>query len=315
MKVVLTDQVFPTIDTEVEILGKIGAELVVLDDPSPESIRANARDADALLNTYSPIDGETLGHLEKVKIIARYGIGVDNVDLEAARERGVVVTNVPDYCVDEVADHTLTLLLAVARKVVIGHAHVMGGGWGIDPVRPVHRLRGQTLGLVGFGNIARGVAARARPLGLEVLAFDPYVKDDVLRALGAARAGSLDELLGAADIVSVHVPLLPETRGLIGAEAIEKMRPGAIVLNTSRGPIVDVDAVVAALREGRLGGAGLDVFPSEPPDAAAFGGIANLVVTPHSAFYSDEAITESQTKAANNVVAVLRGEQPNYRVN
>jgi D-3-phosphoglycerate dehydrogenase / 2-oxoglutarate reductase len=315
MKVVLTDQVFPTIDTEVEILGEIGAELVVLDDPSPESIRANARDADALLNTYSPIDKETLGHLEKVQIIARYGIGVDNVDLEAARERGVVVTNVPDYCVDEVADHTLTLLLAVARKVVIGHAHVMGGGWGIDPVRPIHRLRGQTLGLVGLGNIARGVAARARPLGLEVLAFDPYVKDDVLQAHGAVRAGSLDELLGAADIVSVHVPLLPETRGLIGAEALEKMRPGAVVLNTSRGPIVDVDAVVAALREGRLGGAGLDVFPSEPPDAATFEGIENLVVTPHSAFYSDEAITESQTKAANNIVSVLRGEQPKYRVN
>jgi D-3-phosphoglycerate dehydrogenase len=315
MKVVLTDQVFPTIDTERKILGEIGAELVVLDDPSPESIRTNARDADALLNTYSPIDRETIEQFEKVKIIARYGIGVDNVDLEAARERGVVVTNVPDYCVDEVADHTLTLLLAVARKVVIGHAHVMGGGWGIDPVRPIHRLRGQTLGLIGFGNIARAVASRARALGLEVLAFDPYVKDDVLEAQGAVRAGSMDEVLSAADIVSVHVPLLAETRGMIGAEAIQKMRPGAIVLNTSRGPIVDVDAVVAALREGHLGGAGLDVFPSEPPDAATFRGIGNLVVTPHSAFYSDEAITESQTKAASNIVAVLRGEQPKYRVN
>ena len=315
MKVVLTDQVFPTIDTERKILGEIGAELVVLDDPSPESIRTNARDADALLNTYSPIDRETIEQFEKVKIIARYGIGVDNVDLEAARERGVVVTNVPDYCVDEVADHTLTLLLAVARKVVIGNAHVMGGGWGIDPVRPIHRLRGQTLGLVGFGNIARAVASRARALGLEVLTFDPYVKDDVLEAQGAVRAGSMDEVLSAADIVSVHVPLLPETSGLIGAEAIKKMRPGAIMLNTSRGPIVDVDAVVAALREGRLGGVGLDVFPSEPPDAATFRGIGNLVVTPHSAFYSDEAITESQTKAANNIVAVLRGEQPKYRVN
>lgn len=315
MKVVLTDQVFPTIDTERTILDEIGAELVVLDDPSPESIRANAGDADALLNTYSPIDRQTLEHLAKVKIIARYGIGVDNVDLEAARERGVIVTNVPDYCVDEVADHTFTLLLAVARKVVVGHSHVMAGGWGIDPLRSIHRLRGQTLGLIGFGNIARGVASRAQAFGLEVRAFDPYVKDDVLEAHGAGRAESMDEVLGTADVVSVHVPLLPETHGLIGAEAITKMRPDAILLNTSRGPIVDVDAVVAALRERRLGGAGLDVFPAEPPEVDGFEGVDNLVVTPHAAFYSDEAITESQTKAASNIVSVLQGEEPKYRVN
>jgi D-3-phosphoglycerate dehydrogenase len=315
MKVVLTDQVFPTISTERQILGEIGADLTVLEDASPQSIRNNAGDADALLNTYAPIDRETLEHLSNLKIVARYGIGVDNVDLEGARERGVVVTNVPDYCVDEVADHTFALLLALVRKVVIGHAHVQGGGWGIDPLRPIHRLRGQTLGLIGFGNIARGVAARALPFGLRVLAFDPYVADDILEASMAERAESLAELLETSDAVSVHVPLLPETRALIDADAIQKMQPSALLLNTSRGPVVDVDAVVAALREGRLAGAAFDVFPTEPPQPERLADAPNLVVTPHAAFYSDEAIAESQTKAANNIVAVLQGKEPKYKVN
>ena len=315
MKVVLTDQVFPTTDTERSILARIGAELEVLDDPSPESIRANARDADALLNTYAPIDRMTIEQLPNLKIVARYGIGVDNVDLEAARDRGVVVTNVPDYCVDEVADHTFALLLAVVRKVITGHMHVTSGGWGIDPLRPIHRVRGQTLGLIGFGNIARGVASRALPFGVKVLAYDPYVGDEVLEAHRTQRAGSLEELLERSDIVSVHVPLLAETRGLIGEETIARMRSTAVLLNTSRGPIVDADAVVAALRDGRLGGAGLDVFPTEPPPAQSFASVRNLVVTPHAAFYSDEAINESQTKAATNIVAVLQGQEPTYRVN
>ena len=316
MKVVLTDQVFPTTDVERAILSEVGAELVVLDDPSPESIRTSGQDADALLNTYAPIDRTTLEKLGKLRIVARYGIGVDNVDLQAARERGVVVTNVPDYCVEEVADHTFALLLAVVRKVVRGHQHVVvEGGWGIEPLRPIHRLRGQTLGLIGFGNIARAVAERARAFGLQLVTHDPFIGDDVLRALDARRSDSLEELLEASDIVSVHVPLLPETRGLIGEGALKRMRSTSVLLNTSRGPIVDVDAVAAALREGKLGGAGIDVFPTEPPEGETIAGVPNLVVTPHAAFYSDEAIAESQTKAAGNIAAVLQGKEPNYKVN
>src|SRR5918997_1659117 len=195
MKVVLTDQVFPTTDVERAILSEVGAELVVLDDPSPESIRTSGQDADALLNTYAPIDRTTLEKLDKLRIVARYGIGVDNVDLQAARERGVVVTNVPDYCVEEVADHTFALLLAVVRKVLIGHAHVTDGGWGIDPLRPIHRLRGQTLGLIGFGNIARAVATRAAAFGLRIATYDPYISDEVLEAQEAHRADSLEKLI------------------------------------------------------------------------------------------------------------------------
>ena len=315
MKVVLTDQVFPSTDTERKILTDIGAELVVLDDPSPESIREGARDAVALLNTYAPIDRTTLEHLSECKVIARYGIGVDNIDLEAARERGIVVTNVPDYCVDEVSDHTIALLLAVTRKVVLGHSLTLGGGWGIDPLRPIQRLRGRGLGLIGFGNIAREVAVRAQAFGLNVGAFDPYIADDILASRNVERFGSLDDLLAGSDIVSVHVPLLDETRGLIGRDELDRMKSGAIVLNTSRGPIVDADAVIEALRSGHLGGAGLDVFPAEPPDHRTFEGVENLVVTPHTAFYSEGSIVESQTKATGCIVSVLQGEEPRYRVN
>jgi D-3-phosphoglycerate dehydrogenase / 2-oxoglutarate reductase len=315
MKVVLTDQVFPSTDTERKMLTDVGAELVILDDPSPASIRNGASDAAALLNTYAPIDRTTLDHLKECKVIARYGIGVDNIDLEAARERGIVVTNVPDYCVDEVADHTIALLLAVTRKIVVGHAHTMAGGWGIDPLRPIQRLRGRRFGLIGFGNIAREVASRARSFGLNVAAFDPFIDAKVFASREVERVATLEELLGSSDIVSVHVPLLDETRGLIGRDALGRMQPGTIVLNTSRGPIVDAGAVVDALRTGHLGGAGLDVFPTEPPDHESFAGVDNLVVTPHAAFYSEDAIIESQTKAAGCIVAVLRGEAPRYQVN
>jgi D-3-phosphoglycerate dehydrogenase / 2-oxoglutarate reductase len=314
LKVLLTDQVFPTIDVEREILAQVGAEIVVLDDPSPESIRDHGSEAVALLNTYAAIDEETFSQLKACKIVARYGIGVDNIDLDAAREHGVRVTNVPDYCVEEVADHTLALILAATRKIVVGDTHVKTGGWGIDPLKPVHRLRGRALGLIGFGNIARSVASRAQAFGLTVRAHDPFIDEGVFHSANVERVASIDRLLEASDVVSVHVPLLEETRGLIDDRAIGLMRPGAVLVNTSRGPIVEVEAVVSGLRRGHLGGAGLDVFPTEPPDDSLLRDVDNLVTTPHAAFYSEDSIRESQTKAAGCIAAVLRGEEPLYKV-
>jgi D-3-phosphoglycerate dehydrogenase len=171
--VALTDQVFPSLEVERSILGEIGATLELLPDASPETIRAEAAGADAVLTTYAPLDRETIGALERCRVISRYGIGVDNIDLEAARERGIAVTNVPDYCVEEVADHVLALLLAAARKVVLANSIVRAGGWGIGGLVPVHRLRGRTLGLIGFGHIGEQVARRAAAFGLEVRAYDP----------------------------------------------------------------------------------------------------------------------------------------------
>ena len=312
--VTLTDQVFPTLDVERSILSTIGASLEVLPESTPEAIREHAAGADAVLTTYAPIDRETIASLGRCRIISRYGIGVDNIDLEAARERGIAVTNVPDYCVEEVADHVLALLLAATRKIVRGDAVVRSGGWGISELRPVHRLRGRKLGLVGFGHIGEQVARRAAAFGLEVSAYDPYLPAERLEAAGVHPAASLEELLAASDAVSIHVPLVDATRGLIGADAVAQMKPGSILINTSRGPVVSTPAVAAALREGRLGAACLDVFETEPPPAGTIDDVPNLIATPHSAYYSEEAIGESQTRAAQAIVDVLSGREPRNRV-
>lgn len=314
MRVVLTDQVFPTVDVEREIFSRSGGELEILPDSSPETIRAEAADADAILTTYAAIDAETVAALKSCKVIARYGIGVDNIDLEAARSAGITVTNVPDYCVEEVADHTIALLLAVWRKIVTGNQIVRNDGWGIAQLRPVRRLRGRQLGMIGFGHIGRAVAARATTFGLELRAFDPYIDDSALAGTGIQRIEELDELLSGSDIVTIHAPLTSGTKGLIDSAAIDRMKDGAVLINTSRGPIVDTKAVATALAQGKLSGAGLDVFDEEPPDTALLSSLETLVATPHAAFYSDEAIAESQTKAATSIVTVLSGGEPDYRV-
>jgi D-3-phosphoglycerate dehydrogenase len=314
MRVVLTDQVFPTVDVEREIFSRAGGNLEILPDFSPETIRAEAADADAILTTYAAIDADTVAALESCKVIARYGIGVDNIDLEAARSAGITVTNVPDYCVEEVADHTIALLLSVWRKVVTGNQIVRSDGWGIAQLRPVRRLRGRQLGMIGFGHIGRAVAARATTFGLELRVFDPYIDDSALAGTGVQRIEELDELLSRSDIITIHAPLTSGTKGLIDTAAIERMKDGAVLINTSRGPIVDTKAVAAALTQGKLSGVGLDVFDEEPPDAAVLSSLETLVATPHAAFYSDEAIAESQTKAATSIVTVLSGGEPDYRV-
>ena len=314
MRVVLTDQVFPTVDVEREIFSRSGGNLEILPDSSPETIRAKAADADAILTTYAAIDAETVAALKSCKVIARYGIGVDNIDLEAARSAGITVTNVPDYCVEEVADHTIALLLAVWRKIVTGNQIVRNDGWGIAQLRPVRRLRGRQLGMIGFGHIGRAVAARATTFGLELRVFDPYIDDSALAGTGIQRIEELDELLSSSDIVTIHAPLTSGTRGLIDSAAVDRMKDGAVLINTSRGPIVDTKAVATALAQGKLSGAGLDVFDEEPPDTALLSSLETLVATPHAAFYSDEAIAESQTKAATSIVTVLSGGEPNYRM-
>jgi D-3-phosphoglycerate dehydrogenase len=314
VKVVLTDQVFPTTDVERQILKEIGADLVVLKDSSPESIGRNASDADGLLNTYAPIDRATMEALLRCKVIARYGIGVDNIDLDAARAAGITVTNVPDYCIDEVADHTIALLLVILRKIVRANALVGRGGWGIAELQPIHRLSALTLGLVGFGHIGREVAARARALKLDVIVYDPYVDRSAFQDADVEPAEDLDELFAASDVVSIHVPLVESTRGLIDAAAIAKMQKGAVLINTSRGPIVETKAVLDGLSDRQLAGAALDVFDAEPPDATSFSGVDTLIATPHMAFYSTESIRESQTKAARCVASVLQGRAPPYRV-
>ncbi|MGH8912197.1 MAG: C-terminal binding protein, partial [Acidimicrobiia bacterium] len=299
-KVVVSDQVFPSVEVERELLAEIGADLVVASGPVADVLEV-AADADAILNTYLPWDADAIAHLERCRIIARYGIGFDNVDLTAARRAGIVVTNVPDYSVEEVAVHALALMLAAIRKVPWADGRVRAGAWAIDEFRPIRRLSQLTVGLLGFGRIGRRLAAALETFDAEIIVHDPYLSP----AADLPELVGFEDLLARSDIVSVHAPLTDSTRGIIGYEAVAAMRPGAILVNTSRGPLVDLDAVTAALRDGRLSAAALDVFDKEPLDISRIEDVPNLVVTPHMAYYSEEALAESQRKAATQVVKVL----------
>jgi len=309
-KVVVSDQVFPSVDIERDLLSGIEADLVVASGDVDDVLEV-AADAHAILNTYLPWSADSIARLDNCQIIARYGIGFDNVDLAAARDAGIVVTNVPDYSVEEVATHALALILASLRKVLPADASVREGQWSVDNFRPIHRLSTLTVGLVGFGRIARRIAAPLQALGADIIAHDPYLEPgpDMPPLL------SLDAVLRQADIISLHVPLTEETRGLIGEDTLGMVKEGAILVNTSRGPLVELDSLSKALETGRLAAAALDVFDIEPVDPARLEGIPNLIATPHMAYYSEEALQESQRKAATQVIKVLTGREPDYQVN
>jgi D-3-phosphoglycerate dehydrogenase len=263
--VAVTDHVFPDLDQERTLLAGAGHELRFgVNATSVEEVREAVAGADAVLNCYAPMPADVIRGLDRCVVIARYGIGLDTVDLEQATAQGILVTNVPDYCIDEVSDHALALILSLARGVTLLDRKVRAGSWTPTDARPLHRLRGQTLGLVGFGRIARALASKMAPLGFRVVTTDPFVPDDAVRDAGAEPM-TLEELLVAADVVSVHAPLTADSRHLIGAAELGLMKTGAILVNTSRGPLVDLDALRASLAEGRLGGVGLDVLEVEPP--------------------------------------------------
>jgi D-3-phosphoglycerate dehydrogenase / 2-oxoglutarate reductase len=316
MKTILvTDHVFPNLDPENAVLKGIGT-LREAGSVNDAELLELARDADAVLNTYRPLSAEIVEAMKKCRIIARYGIGVDTIPLEVATARGIQVTNVPDYCIEEVADHGLALILAFTRGIIRGRDQTRGGGWNVKSLRPLHRQRGRTLGLVGFGRIARALAHRATALGYEIIVSDPFLSDEAVRT-GGARSVDLDTLFKESDVVSLHAPLTPKTRHMVNAGVLATMRPGAVLVNTSRGGLVDYEAVVTALRGGILGGAGLDVLEAEPPAGGStpICEVPNLVVTPHLAFYSEQALVELQRKAAEQIRAVLEGRTPDYPVN
>jgi D-3-phosphoglycerate dehydrogenase len=314
--VAVTDHVFPDLEQERRLLADAGHELRFGSNAaSVEEVREAVTGADAVLNCFAPMPAEVIRSLERCVIIARYGIGLDTIDLDEATAKGIVVTNVPDYCIDEVSDHALALLMSLARGVTLLDRRVRSGSWTSTDARPIHRLRGRTLGLVGFGRIARALAAKVAPLGFRVVTTDPFVPDEAVRDAGAEPA-TLEELLVAADVVSIHAPLTPDSRHLIGEAEFAMMKPSAILINTSRGPLVDLDALRAALAEDRLGGAGLDVLEVEPP--AADDPLLHrddVIVTPHAAFYSEESLEELQRKAVEQVIEALAGRTPPYAVN
>jgi len=314
MLVAVADSVFPNLELAREVLSSIGADLQLAPEPTRDAILRVAAPADALLVTYAKITADMIAEMRRCRIISRFGIGVDNVDLDAATSAGIVVTKVPDYCIDEVSDHAMALLLSLARKIPSSNAQVHSGRWEMKAVVPIHRLRGRILGLVGFGRIPQLVAPKAQAFGLRVIASDPLASDEAFARAGVERF-DFDDLLAQSDYVSIHAPLLPETRNLFNAGVFRRMKRSAYIVNTARGPIVDEAALAEALDAGLLAGAALDVMSQEPPVDSPLVGRTDVIITPHTSFYSEESLLDLQRKAAEEVVAVLSGKPPRNPVN
>jgi D-3-phosphoglycerate dehydrogenase / 2-oxoglutarate reductase len=314
--VVVTDDRFGSYTEEREILSAVGAELTVMSLTGEEEAAAALADADGILVNLFPVGAGLIERLGRCRVISRYGVGYDNVDVPAATRRGIWVTRVPDYATEDVGDHALALLLATARGIVFRDGRVRAGEWNLHERRRVGRVAGKTLGIVGYGRTGSCLHRKTAGLGLgRVLICDPHVDRARAARLGA-EAADLPRLLALSDYVSLHVPLTPRTEGLIGAHELALMKPGAILVNTSRGPVVDEQALAHALRAGRLAGAGLDVFEREPlPSDSPLRGLDSVVLSDHAAWYSEESVVELKTKAARNVAAVLAGEVPAYPLN
>jgi D-3-phosphoglycerate dehydrogenase len=311
--VVVTDLDHDNVDPERSVLDGHDVELRVLQCRTPEEVAAQAGDADVLINQYVPITAEALDALPRCRLVVRYGVGVDNVDVEAAAARGVWVANVPDYGRDEVADHTLALALSVLRGVVALDRSVREGSWDLEAARPLRRLSTLTYGVVGCGAIGTAVAGRAAGLGMRVLGYDvPQARSEP-----PIERVPLEELLEGADVVSLHAALTPDTHHLIGATALGRMRPSAFLINTARGGLVDAAALLAALDAGELAGAALDVLEGEPPDELGWrlARHPKVVMTPHAAWYSEEAFSTLKTEVAREALRVLEGGKPRSPVN
>jgi len=307
--VVATDPHHTDFSGELEELAPIGAELRIEKCQTEDDVVERCRDADALLVTYAPIGRRAIASLQRCRIIVRTGVGYDCVDVPAATARGIMVCNVPDYCVSEVAEHALALILAWWRRIGELDAQVRQQGWGL-PCRPVHRLEGETLGLLGLGRIGQAVALRARGFGLRLVVHDPFLSAEAVRAV-AAEPVSLERLLSESDIVSLHAPLLDTTRGMMCRRTFRQMKPTALLVNTSRGGLVVIDDLVGAIREGWIAGAALDVVEKEPlPGDHPLRALPRVLLTPHAGWYSEEAEPELRRRSARLVVQALRGERP-----
>ncbi|MFP4483090.1 MAG: C-terminal binding protein [Thermovirgaceae bacterium] len=314
--VFMTDTIFPDTSIEAEELSAGGAELTLSSAKDPATYLAEGSDCDAMLVVYAPVGPEVIEGLTRCRVIVRTGIGVNNIDIDAATRKGVMVANVPDYCIDEVADHTLALFLSGIRKVTFLHGRVKEGVWDVNEAKPVPRLRGKVYGLLGCGAIGQRVAERVSTLGMETVGYDPFAPDEVFRKSGIRKISDFDEFLGIVDALSLHVPLTEETKHVINRGTLEKMKPGAFLVNTARGGLVNETDLYGALTGGVIGGAALDVLEKEPPEEVPpLAKLPNVIITPHAAFFSEGAVPELRRKAAREVIRTLTEGQPKFWVN
>ncbi len=314
-RILITDIAWPDYEIEKEVLSAVEGEIMLAGGGTPAEIIALAPQADAILTCWKDVPAEALDIAPNCKVVSRYGIGLDNIPIGRATELGMLVTNVPDFCLEEVSDHVMALLLATARQLLPLARNPERSGWTRETPRPIPRVRGQTLGLIGFGNIARALVPKALGFGLRVIAYTPRLRQSDAPD-GVEVTNDLAALLSASDYVSIHCPLTEETAHIIDEAALAQMKSSALLINTSRGGVVDEAALIRALQDGRIGGAALDVTDPEPPSADnPLLALENVIVTPHAAFYSVAATAELARKAAANVVTVLQGSVPETLVN
>jgi D-3-phosphoglycerate dehydrogenase len=316
MKIVKTDGMLTVEPEQLAYLEGLGAEFIEKTLLTEDELIAECADADALLILREPITPRVIAALKKCKVIGRFGVGLDTIDVPAATAAGMMITNVPDSNIDEVSTHALAMILSLVRRLKTFDTAVRAGRWkALADGDGITRPDRQTLGLVGFGQIGRLTAKKAKAFGYQIIAYDPYMPADRIAAEGATPV-SLDELVSQADIVSLHIPATPETTNIISADKIAMMKPGAILINVSRGGLVDETALAEALRSGKLAAAGLDTLAQEPPSPDnPLLGIDNLLLSPHAAHYSTQSYAEVRNKAFADVAAVLKGEKPKYPVN
>ena len=317
-KVLITDYVWPTTDPEETVLREeADAEAVVAPDGSEETLISLAGDVDAIMTCFAQVTPNVLRAAPNCAAVGRFGVGVDNIAVDTATELGMAVTYVPDYCVDEVSDHVMALLLAFNRRIVLFDNSVKNEGWGSVPLTMrMMRLRGKTLGVIGFGRIGQAVAQKALAFGFRVLAYDPYMTAEQCALRGARKVEDMDAVLRESDFVTLHSPLNEETRGLIGARELDMMKSEAFLINCARGPLIDESALYDALTGGGIAGAGLDVMEdNHPPSDHPLLGLDNIIITPHVAFFSQEATLELEQRAAREVAYVLTGRMPDNLVN
>jgi D-3-phosphoglycerate dehydrogenase len=320
-KVVIADYDFGDTETERQIIESAGFHLVALQAKSEEELIDHLRDCHAVISQYARIGRNVIDSMQRCQVIARYGVGVDIIDVEAATARHIQVTNVQDYCTDEVADHASALLLCLARRLINYNIATHRGEWKWQSGRPIFRIRGKTMGIVSFGRIGRAIAERGKALGLHVIAYDPFVESSVFETVGVERVGR-DEIFRGSDFLMMQVPMTPETRHFAGEAELRSMPRNGIVINTGRAQTIDNAALSKLLKEGHLAGAGLDDIEEEPakrrnwsPRENPLFGLSNVIITPHAAYYSEESIQLARKTAVEEVVRVLQGQQPRFGVN
>ncbi|KHE72240.1 C-terminal binding protein [Halobacillus sp. BBL2006] len=314
-KVLISDFSYETLIPEKEVLESIGAEVIEAQCKTEDEVIRAGKNVDGIISQYAPITRKVIETLDRCKVYARYGVGFDTIDVKTATKNGKMVCNVTDYCLDEVSNHAFALMMACARKIVQLNESVKQGTWDSKIMKPVYRLNGQTLGVIGLGNIPQALAKKAKAFGLHIISYDPFVSHELAASLGVKMV-DLQTLCEQSDYISVHPPLNAQTKGLLSDEQFSWMKDSAFVINTSRGPVIDEGALIRALQNGEIAGAGLDVLVTEPiePDNPLLH-MNNVILNPHSAYYSIESELELKRKTAQNVADVLTGKIPTYLVN